>query len=142
MTSEYEKKRQLNISKNKELLNGLSLQKPRRPRDLTKAQTRPAKRQKLDPPVPTRTSSRLSSQPKPTYVEEVLPQERATTIPKVRHIASEQKELTGNEVQAIIQRWTWETTTDPPTRDENGTLHFDDYPDVLSFPVILILVPS
>lgn len=142
MTSEYEKQRELNISKNKELLNGLALSKPKEPPKVTKIETRPAKRQKLNPAVATRTSSRLSSQPKPTYVEDQFPKEQASPIVKTKRFASKQKELTEAEVQEVVQRWAWEAAADPPIVGENGTLHFNDHPDVLPPSVILILVSS
>ena len=133
MTSEYEKQRQLNITKNKALLNGLSLAKPEEEQIRSNRSTaRPLKRQKVEAALPSRTSSRLSQQARPSYVDEHLPKVRSVSTPKTKFAPSNPKVLTETEVQEIVQRWAWQATADPPTRDENSTLHFNDYPDVPS----------
>ena len=123
MTTEYERGRQSNILKNKELLNGLLLAK-KVPSRISLGQ-RPQKRRKLEPAPPTRSSSRLSNLPKPSYAEseaicERLPQKRPSQI----------ESSIGTQVQDIVQRWTWQATAELPVRDNAGTLHFDGYPDV------------
>jgi hypothetical protein len=141
MTSEYEKQRQLNITKNKDLLNGLSLAKPEEEKiGATRSTARPLKRRKVEPALPSRTSSRLSHQTKPSYVEEDLPKVRRVSIPKTNSTPSNPKELSETEVQEIVQRWAWQATAEPPTRDENSALHFNDHPDVPSTSLILIQV--
>src|SRR5205085_2984571 len=68
MTTEYERQRLLNISKNKELLNGLALARPKEDgQSKATPSSRPTKRQKLEPPLATRVSARLSTQSKPSY---------------------------------------------------------------------------
>ena len=130
MTTEYERQRLLNISKNKDLLNCLSLANPKADdRPATAPPSRPAKRQKRDPLPPTRASARLSTQPKPSYTEEhttppaslSVPRKEPTPLPTPQPFSEEE----------VPQIWTWAATAPPPDRSENGTLYFADQPEVV-----------
>lgn len=135
MTTEYERQRLLNISKNKELLDDLALARPKEDgRFAATPSSRPTKRQKLEPLPATRVSARLSTQPKPSYTEDNTP---LTTVAGSGGTAKapaprKPSALSEKEVQEMIQGWTWEATAPLPTRSENGTLHFPDHLDVTS----------
>ena len=135
MTTEYERQRLLNISKNKELLNGLVLPRSKEDGRLTATpSSRPTKRQKLEPPPATRVSARLSTQPKPSYKEDNTPLSTVSSSLKIAKAPAPRKPstLSEEEAQEMIQRWIWEATAPLPTRSENGTLHFPDHLDVTS----------
>jgi hypothetical protein len=133
MTTEYERQRLLNISKNRELLNGLEMAKSKN-KDNSQAtsSSRPTKRQKLEPPPATRASARLSTQTKPSYREDNSPLPALKLSRKKAPASPKPAALSEEEVLEIIQRWTWEATAPLPTRSDDGTLHFDDHLDVLS----------
>jgi hypothetical protein len=129
MTTDYERERELRILKNRELLNGLSLAKATRLQKSTVSTvSRPKNRRKVDSLPPTRTSSRLSNQARPSYVyEDVIKESPAKRIRRGVSVVTPSSET---REQDIVERWSWQPTADVPTRDVTGTLSFNDYPDV------------
>jgi hypothetical protein len=129
--TDYEKLRELNIARNRELLNGLSLSKPKGPKLASKGPyTR--KLQKTTGGNPTRASSRLSSRPCPSYIETSTEE----TVEEKRPRQKRAERKTAPQTEVALSKFVeirWEPTADPPTRDADQTLHFVDCPEVLIF---------
>ncbi|KAL1304016.1 hypothetical protein AAFC00_000457 [Neodothiora populina] len=148
--SAYESRRLENIRRNQALLNELGIEK----RNLAikqEASRRPAaQKRKLSPSIakPARASARIaSSVTRPNYNEDVSL--RATQVSSSRN----QRTRTANnkvkrepvtaapvvdtsspppDLQDIRAGWTsWDSVAPPPTRDEDGTFHFDSHPTFL-----------
>ncbi|EON69420.1 hypothetical protein W97_08680 [Coniosporium apollinis CBS 100218] len=150
----YEARRLENIKRNQALVQQLGIETA--PKTSTKVDQPPSKRRKLSPraaPLPTRTSTRIAAATtKPTYNEDAPPsptssgqktrsQRKATpqialTTSSDAEAAASADESSSNhaadDIDALRARWTsWTPTGPPPTRDENGTFHFENYPDFL-----------
>ncbi|KAJ9662084.1 hypothetical protein H2198_001626 [Neophaeococcomyces mojaviensis] len=102
------------------------------------------KRKVLITEAPTRSSARLQGLPeRPSYkddpdIHESLPRSRAsrkqTTRPRPASSVPviEAKLEPAVDAETIRDNWTnWEATAEAPTRDDQGTLHFSDYPTFL-----------
>ncbi|KAK8205520.1 hypothetical protein M8818_004889 [Zalaria obscura] len=140
MTS-YEAQRLENIRRNQALIKELGItraeEKPKRPAP---------KKRKLshDSARPVRVSARIASAPaKPSYNEDALIKEGASVRAVSRKRASNTKSEaatitvkdTGSpppDLDEIRAGWTaWKPVAAPPTRDENGTFHFESHPTFL-----------
>jgi len=133
MSNDYERQRELTISKNKELLKGLSLLKAKGTAIQKRNHQSPPRRRKLESPVaPLRTSSRLAGQPKRSYVEEDDNNQPTPRKPPTRPPSPKVKTLTETEVHDIVQRWQWQSSAGLPAREADGMLHFDGFRDVFS----------
>jgi hypothetical protein len=143
--SDYESRRAQKIAKNQALLKELQLGHAgatlKRESSTTTPEKNP-KRRKIANAIstqPSRTSARIASVTKrPTYSEDDKTTERATrkssgknnssTTPAPKTAA---KVIT-KDLQELQANWSnWKPTADLPTRDENGTFHFDDVPEFL-----------
>jgi hypothetical protein len=130
MSTEYERQRELTISKNKELLDRLSLEARSPSRQYTSAR-RPPKRRKPEGHLPPlRTSSRLASRPQRSHIEEDENREPRITASRLQSSPSKVKSLTEVNVHDIVQQWEWQATSGLPTRDGDEALHFDGFNDV------------
>jgi hypothetical protein len=148
--SEYENRRARKIARNQALLKELQLESASNSlnnRSLIKVKTeRPAKRRKLSNlPArhPLRASARIaSSETRPVYSEEKLIGKRETSgrnatgkqlvaVPEEQTpVPAKASKRTAEEIEELRAKWSsWEPSADPPTRDSNGTFHFDDNPD-------------
>ncbi|KAJ9640915.1 hypothetical protein H2199_005583 [Coniosporium tulheliwenetii] len=147
----YEARRLENIKRNQALIQQLGIEATQK--TSTDAKQPPPKRRKLSPraaPLPTRTSTRIAaSTTKPSYNEDTL----SSSAPSEQKTRSRQKKAPRNalntgpsdveadlsspnhasaDIDVLRARWTsWTPTAAPPTRDENGTFHFEDYSDFL-----------
>lgn len=131
MSTEYERQRELTISKNNELLDRLSLLKARSPSVQYTSARHPLKRRKLEGHLPPlRTSSRLASRPQRSHIEEDENREPRITSSRLQSSASKVKSLTQVKVHDIVQQWEWKATAGLPTRHGDGALHFDGFNDV------------
>ncbi|KAF3932696.1 hypothetical protein ABW19_dt0203448 [Dactylella cylindrospora] len=137
--SDYEAVRLANIERNKALLKELEIDKPILQPQVQANGAAPgkplAKRRKLETfSAPTRSSARISAAPRPSYKEE--PDAKTTKASnelnrkKVKPEPQESLDATPSESE-ILAKWKWKSTAPIPTRDEEGTLHFQDYPDFL-----------
>jgi|SRR5579862_457396 len=133
MATEYERLRESNIAKNKVLLDGLSLVKSTLHKNA--ASELPRKRRKLAQttkvPEPTRFSARLSAQPLLSYAEEANKEPPVMAVP--RPLPETVLDLDSESFQNTQERWKWQPSAKLPYRDAKQTLHFPDYPDVVSF---------
>jgi len=139
--NEYEARRLEKIKKNQELLAGLDIQPvPSQRKRNTDGQPPPKKRKIIEAPAPSRTSARVASVPvKPSYNDDSKP----VPLPRLALKKSAKKELgsrikeedteplvPAKNVDEIKAGWTaWTPVAQPPTRDDNRTFHFEDYPD-------------
>ena len=141
--NDLETQRLENIKQNRALLAELNVEALRnRTRTASNASARrPTKRRKLDNP-PSRTSSRIAtSTTRPSYKDEG---ERFITIERARSkkkrtsrgLKQEIEDLEDNaqliparDAESIQKGWTdWKPTAPTPTRDDQGTFHFEDEP--------------
>ena len=95
------------------------------------------KRKVVIPTAPSRTSARLQQvSEKPKYTEEPDINERVPRARSNKQSKSQTKTLVeviklepAPDVDTIRENWsTWEVEGSTPTRDADGTLHFEDYP--------------
>lgn len=155
--NDYEKKRQENIKKNKELLSQLGLPNASARATRQDASTRPppAKRLKTETAsTPARTSARLASAKRPDYNESASDSTATTTTdtasgrrPKARKAPTVKAEddaepdevlgfgpslaeLRAKSLDELNELWTsWAQTGPAPSRSATaGTLHFADWP--------------
>lgn len=150
----YEANRLENIKRNQALIQQLGLESAHPTLPQTN-QSPPKKRRKLSPraaPLPTRTSSRIAaSAAKPAYNEDAVapsasparktrpPQRGASRtalstassdVGASSSAASTSTPPASTDVSALRARWSsWTPTAPPPTRDDNGTFHFEGHPE-------------
>ncbi|TID22813.1 vegetatible incompatibility protein HET-E-1 [Venturia nashicola] len=141
--TDYETRRAQKIAHNQALLKELQLDhagaalKRESPAAEPKKST---KRRKITsvPRQPARTSARIASAPvRPSYNEDdskavkvqERPSKKASKTPVQLPVDARR---TTQELEELQMRWiSWEPTASPPTRDDNGTFHFDDTPDFI-----------
>lgn len=142
----YETRRLEKIKANQALLAELDI-KPVSPtkRTVHSNDASAAKRRKItrSENAPSRISARIASAPiRPTYTDE--PEIRAVALPRSQtsrrkngkpvlgSVVQEEPEalVPMKDVEAIRAGWTaWEAVAEPPSRDEEKTFHFADYPE-------------
>ncbi|KAK6338797.1 hypothetical protein TWF696_009607 [Orbilia brochopaga] len=133
--ADYESRRLANIQRNKELLKELELDKlVLDPKPTSKP---PAKRRKLSAaPAPTsistRSSARLSALQRPSYKEEETSPKKPKRTPKASSptkplIPPDPSEPSADEATPTFNQ-AWTPTAPPPTRSDDGTLHFASHP--------------
>ena len=100
------------------------------------------KKRRLDfEDTPIRTSARIASSSKPSYIEppdeKFTRVERKVSTKKGRKSEKAQEEpdtdqrtlIPAKDAEDIRAGWTkWKVTAEPPTREEAGTFHFEDFP--------------
>ncbi|EME46623.1 hypothetical protein DOTSEDRAFT_22669 [Dothistroma septosporum NZE10] len=143
--NDYELSRQVKIRKNQALLAELDI-KPVIPREVRNKDGNPqAKKRRISPMPPSRTSARIAAVPVKSYKEDeiakliALPRSmvqkekrgKGSGILKDEDEAESEKGLVPvKNVDDIQAGWaTWESTAPDPTRDEDGTLHFEEFED-------------
>ena len=137
-----ESQREENIKRNQEQLRqlGIYLTPLTSSRDV--AQRPPAKKQKIDHPLPpSRSSARIASAPaRPSYISEdehgdkkryrkkgpgVAPKKEKEPFVKPEAVAI----VPAKDIESIRAGWTaWEPNASLPTRDEESTFHFHGQP--------------
>jgi hypothetical protein len=143
--SDYESRRAQKIAQNQALLKELQLNHAGATLKRESPTTRPeksSKRRKIANVIskqPSRTSARIKSTPiRPSYNED-----DTTTKPNIQRESRKKTTSTApapkttakrtvEDLEELQANWSnWKPTADPPTRDEDGTFHFDDTPDFL-----------
>ncbi|KAI1798577.1 hypothetical protein F4811DRAFT_192021 [Daldinia bambusicola] len=150
----YEARRLENIKRNEALVKDLGIQNntiisPRKGKQKTKNQNQsPAKRRKLYINPPTRSSARIAnanaSSKQPTTPKDVPgesdssdspPRKGQAKKPSPNTIApgkllSPEPDPSPDAVESLIAKWSsWTLSAPPPTRDEEGTYHFESHPE-------------
>ncbi|KAK4626849.1 hypothetical protein CLAFUW4_04278 [Fulvia fulva] len=143
--NDYELSRQAKIKKNQALLAELDI-KPVISREVRNKDGKPpTKKRKVSPMPPSRTSARIAAAPiAKSYNEDeiakpiALPRSvRSKAKGKGKRAKDEVDESDETEplvpaknVEEIQAGWSnWKSTAPPPSRDEDGTLRFEDYED-------------
>ncbi|KAI8626104.1 hypothetical protein F5Y19DRAFT_232845 [Xylariaceae sp. FL1651] len=146
--STYEARRLENIKRNERLVKDLGLQgelvlSPEiLPSPAAVSREPASKRRKLHAPQPTRTSARIANAfIKPKYAEDDESKassaghsSRRRKSPVRRTAATESLSLSpkpqpGLDLEAWVAGWsTWTPSAPPPTRDDEGTYHFESHP--------------
>lgn len=138
--NDYESRRAQKIAQNQALLKELQLDHAdanlKRESPITASSNSSKRRKTVNPPKqPSRTSARIASTPiRPSYNEDdrntskdIITQDKKL-LKKLAQPAKSMK-IT-QDLDELQLNWSgWKPTADQPTRDENGTFHFDDVPD-------------
>jgi len=141
----YEEQRAKQIAKNKTLFDDLKIQNASQGlsgnRTKAKSEARPPKRRKIEAPSarPQRISARIaSSEMRPAYAEEKVTGEvperavgvKKRSVSKPAALPADNPRRSVQDVEELRKQWSsWEAVEDEPTRDEDGTFHFDSHPD-------------
>ncbi|KAG9675709.1 hypothetical protein KCU99_g3837, partial [Aureobasidium melanogenum] len=140
--TDYETRRLENIKRNQALINELGINNLKQETSTSKRP--PPKKRKLSPSAarPTRVSARLASTDRPIYNDEPpiinnsLKSARRGGTKKVQSVTADAVEVKAQspppDLEDIRKGWTsWESAAPPPTRDEDGTFHFEGHPTFL-----------
>ncbi|GAB7347426.1 hypothetical protein MBLNU459_g4347t1 [Dothideomycetes sp. NU459] len=136
--SVYEARRLERIKRNEKLIDELGIARVKQELPVKRP---PSKKRKVSTGPPARVSARIaSSTTRPSYVDESpiqsLASSRATSTKIVK---KRQRDSTANvpdrsasppqDIDDIRAGWTsWQPIAPAPSRDEDGTFHFDSYP--------------
>ena len=137
--SDYETRRLENIKRNQALIEELGLK--RDTKSSSSSASRPStKKRKLSPSFtrPSRVSARIASAPvKATYNEDEAIDNTASTRSRPRKSGFKPVSIKVStspspppaDLETIRESWSsWTAEAAPPTRDENGTFHFESHP--------------
>jgi hypothetical protein len=143
---DVEAQRLSNLKYKEKLLADLNLQAKASPIPSVKdtvtrsSDSRPAKKRRIvaDSTIPTRTSARISSNPRPSYKDDDSPKYNIVPRPaKTKSTSQLQRSPTpppslvpSKDVDAVRAGWTaWTTVAPPPIRsDDTNAFHFEDHP--------------
>lgn len=139
--TDYETRRLENIKRNQALINELGIQKVKQE---TSSKRPPPKKRKLSPSAlrPTRVSARIASTDRPIYndgpstTSDTPKSARRGGVKSVQSVTADAVEIKAQspppDLEDIRRGWTsWESIAPPPTRDEDGTFHFEGHPTFL-----------
>ncbi|KAG9532878.1 hypothetical protein KCU93_g611, partial [Aureobasidium melanogenum] len=140
--TDYETRRLENIKRNQALINELGINNLKQETSTSKRP--PPKKRKLSPSAarPTRVSARIASTDRPVYndepsiINDSLKSARRGGTKKVQSVTADAVEVKAQspppDLEDIRKGWTsWESVAPPPTRDEDGTFHFEGHPTFL-----------
>lgn len=146
--NDYESTRQKNVESNRTILRNLGLLTTRRSSSPSRKSTTKRRRQLSKPSEATRSSARLAAASASarrsssfSSISSSPPQKRLSTSVHARKKRQSTRPSTSaqdrsalskgqeKDVEAIVRGWTaWSSSASPPTRDEEGTFHFSDFP--------------
>ena len=148
--SSYEEQRQKQIAKNKALFTELRLQQgadalhgPHKTKAKSASKPPAAKRRKIEgtAALPQRISARIAgAEVKPVYIDEEPRFIERVARPKISKQSKLPRSLptppadnpkrSADDIERLRVQWSdWKPTAAAPTRDEDGTFHFNDSPD-------------
>lgn len=141
--TDYESRRAQKIAQNQALLRNLQLDHASTTLKRESPATVPhksTKRRKVasTPRPPARTSARIASAPvRPSYNEDDSKATKTRERPSKKASKTSTQppanaKRTAQDLEEMQVRWaSWKPTASPPTRDDNGTFHFNDMPDFI-----------
>ncbi|KAG9827669.1 hypothetical protein KCU63_g15568, partial [Aureobasidium melanogenum] len=137
--TDYETRRLENIKRNQALIKELGINNLKQ--ETATSKRPPPKKRKLSPSAarPTRVSARIASTDRPVYndepstINDSLKSARRGGTKKVESVTADAVEVKAQspppDLEDIRKGWTsWESVASPPTRDEDGTFHFEGHP--------------